>query len=234
METSSRMRRCLRRNYKGSDHFGAAANYEDQIEIKHDKGNVPVLAAEAISVEGLNEDGERTEIENFDGRSFDTEQSGESQLSLSGATDQNMQPPAEPNDIQLARDQDLENASAVAPGYVPSELDERIILELPSSMVRPLTVMRGTFQVSSMRLAWHPFLIIHQILSLFHVFNLKFMMLVSYNFKWCYIKILKLGARNQKQRNLVSDEEHLEIEFNHLELPWFCPILEYRDAGNFK
>jgi hypothetical protein len=165
METSSRMRRCLRRNYRGSNHFGAAANYEDQIELKHDKGNVPVLAAEAISVEILNEDGEHAEIENLGVRSFDTEQGGESQLRLSGATDQSMQPPAESSDTQLARDQDLENASAVTPGYVPSERDERIILELPSSMVRPLTVMRGTFQVSSMRLACHSFLIIHQVLS---------------------------------------------------------------------
>jgi hypothetical protein len=159
------MRRCLRRNYRGSNHFGAAANYEDQIELKHDKGNVPVLAAESISVEILNEDGEHAEIENLGVRSFDTEQGGESQLRLSGATDQSMQPPAESSDTQLARDQDLENASAVTPGYVPSERDERIILELPSSMVRPLTVMRGTFQVSSMRLACHSFLIIHQVLS---------------------------------------------------------------------
>ncbi|KAI9382029.1 hypothetical protein POPTR_014G072600v4 [Populus trichocarpa] len=152
METSSRMRRCLRRNYRGSNHFGAAANYEDQIELKHDKGNVPVLAAEAISVEILNEDGEHAEIENLGVRSFDTEQGGESQLRLSGATDQSMQPPAESSDTQLARDQDLENASAVTPGYVPSERDERIILELPSSMVRPLTVMRGTFQVTTRRI----------------------------------------------------------------------------------
>ncbi|KAF9687750.1 hypothetical protein SADUNF_Sadunf02G0125400 [Salix dunnii] len=152
METSSRMRRCFRRNYKGSDHFGTAANYEDQIEMKHDEGNVPVLAAEAISVERLNEDGEHREIENFDCRSFDIEQSGESQLSLPGANDKKLQPPAEPSDIQLARDQDLENASAVALGFVPSELDERIILELTSSMVRPLTVMRGTFQVTNRRI----------------------------------------------------------------------------------
>ncbi|XP_061961570.1 BEACH domain-containing protein C2 [Populus nigra] len=152
METSSRMRRCLRRNYRGSNHFGAAANYEDQIELKHDKGNVPVLAAEAISVEILNEDGGHAEIENLGVTSFDTEQGGESQLRLSGATDQSMQPPAESSDTQLARDQDLENASAVAPGYVPSERDERIILELPSSMVRPLTVMRGTFQVTTRRI----------------------------------------------------------------------------------
>ena len=157
METSSRMRRCLRRNYRGSDHLGAAANYEDQIELKHGKGNVPVLAAEAISVEVLNEDGQHAEIENLDARSFGTEHSGESQLRLSGATDQSMQPPVESSDTQLARDQDLEKVSTFASGYMPSERDERIILELPSSMVRPLTVIRGTFQVSSMRQAWHPF-----------------------------------------------------------------------------
>jgi hypothetical protein len=35
---------------------------------------------------------------------------------------------------------------------VPSEADERIIVELPSLMVRPLKVVRGTFQVSIIQL----------------------------------------------------------------------------------
>lgn len=148
MESSSRMRRCLRRNYRGSDHFGAAANFEDQIEMKHDQGNVPVLAAEAISMEGLNEDDEHVEIDNLSARANDIEQSGENQPRLSATSDQNLQPTAETSDTQLTTDQDLESASALAPGYVPSELDERIVFELPSSMVRPLRVIRGTFQVS--------------------------------------------------------------------------------------
>lgn len=147
MESSSRMRRCLKRNYRGSDHFGAAANYEKQIERKHDQGNVPVLAAEAISIEGINEDDEHAETDILDGNAYDTEQSGESQPGPLGTADEKLQPSAESNDAQHAGDQDLESTSAVAPGYVPSDLDERIVLELPSSMVRPLMVIRGTFQV---------------------------------------------------------------------------------------
>ncbi|XP_015584318.2 BEACH domain-containing protein C2 [Ricinus communis] len=152
MESSSRMRRCLRRNYRGSDHFGAAANYEDTIERKHDQGKVPVLAAEAISMEGINEDDEHSEIDNLDGRAYDTEQGGENQPRPSGTTQENLQQSAESIDAQLVGDQDLESSPAVAPGYVPSDLDERIVLELPSSMVRPLRVIRGTFQVTTRRI----------------------------------------------------------------------------------
>ncbi|XP_021686222.1 BEACH domain-containing protein C2 isoform X2 [Hevea brasiliensis] len=152
MESSSRMRRCLKRYYRGSDHFGAAANYEDQIERKHDQGNVPVLAAEAISMEGVNEDDEHAEIDILDGNAYDAEQSGESQPRPLETTDENLQPSAESSDAQHAGDQDLESTSAVAPGYVPGDLDERIVLELPSSMVRPLMVVRGTFQVTSRRI----------------------------------------------------------------------------------
>ncbi|KAJ4848486.1 BEACH domain-containing protein C2 [Turnera subulata] len=151
MESSSRMRRCLRRNYKGSNHFGAAANFEDQIELKNDQQNVPVLAAEAISMEGLNEDEDQPDIVNIDGRTYDPEQSGEDQPGLPGSTDHNLESSAETRDAQLSGDQDLESTSTSAPGFVP-ELDERIIHELPSSMVRPLRVIRGTFQVTTRRI----------------------------------------------------------------------------------
>ncbi|CAL1370261.1 unnamed protein product [Linum trigynum] len=151
MESSSRMRRCLRRNYKGSDHFGAAANYEDEVKMRHSEENVPVLAAEAISMEGLKEDDEHAEIGNLD--TADDTRSSEDNLSrISGTTDQNAQQPLESFETQLANVQEFDRTSGVALGYVPSELDERIIIELPSSMVRPLRVIRGTFQVTSRRM----------------------------------------------------------------------------------
>ncbi|TYG44396.1 hypothetical protein ES288_D11G094900v1 [Gossypium darwinii] len=114
MESSSRMRPFLRRNYTGTDHFGAAADFEEQNDVKKTQedvissSNTPILAAEAISTVFVNED----------------------------------------DDIQkLIIEQDLvQSSTIVAPGYVPSELDERILFELPSSMVRPLRVIRGTFQ----------------------------------------------------------------------------------------
>ena len=155
MESSSRMRPCLRRNYTGTDHFGAAANFEDQSDVKKNQEgvisscNAPILAAEAISTDLVNEDDEQTEIDNVDNRAYENDQGGEDQSWLSGMSEQPLQKLVEFTDTKLASEQDLvQSSSAVAPGYIPSELDERIVFELPSSMVRPLKVIRGTFQVS--------------------------------------------------------------------------------------
>ena len=48
----------------------------------------------------------------------------------------------------ICADRNLVRSTILAPSYVPSEADERIIVELSSLMVRPLKVVRGTFQVS--------------------------------------------------------------------------------------
>ncbi|KAL5564236.1 hypothetical protein UlMin_027400 [Ulmus minor] len=159
MESSSRMRPCLRRNYRGLDHFGAAADYEDHVNMKEDQenamstSNAPILAAEAISVDAVTEDDEQVEIDNLDGRAYPIEQNGENQSRLSETVEQTLQVPRESGDIRLVNDQDfVESSSVVAAGFVPSELDERIVLELPSSMVRPLKVIRGTFQVTTRRI----------------------------------------------------------------------------------
>ncbi|XP_059651515.1 BEACH domain-containing protein C2 [Cornus florida] len=159
MESSSRMRQCLRRNYRGSDHLGAAANYEDHMELKHDQDNAinpskaSVLAAEAISMEVVNEDDEQEDIDNVVGRTDNVEQHGEIQARMSAMAEQPLQASVESGHPQVISNEDLvRNPSAVAPGYVPSELDERIVLELPSSMVRPLKVLRGTFQITTRRI----------------------------------------------------------------------------------
>lgn len=159
LETSSRMRLCLRRNYKGCDHYGAAADHEDPVEKKLDQKNVmdppgaPALTTDAISIELVNEDDEQAEIDNIEGKTSNVDQSEENQSSLSGKTQQNLQAVAESGDIQFGSEQDLvQSSSAVAPGYVPSQVDERIVLELPSSMVRLLRVVRGTFQVTTRRI----------------------------------------------------------------------------------
>ncbi|KAJ7951023.1 BEACH domain-containing protein C2 [Quillaja saponaria] len=159
MESSSRMRQCLRRNYSGSDHLGSAANYEDQCDMEKEKENAitsskaPVLSAEAISMEAINYDEEQTETDNLDGRICDIEQKGENQPTFSGTAEQPVQACPESGDNQLANEEDLaQSSSAVAPGYVPSEIDERIVLELLASMVRPLKVLQGTFQVTSRRI----------------------------------------------------------------------------------
>ncbi|KAF8380392.1 hypothetical protein HHK36_027877 [Tetracentron sinense] len=159
MESSSRMRRCLRKNYKGSDHFGAAADYEDHLQMKHNQENATfpstasILVAEAISMEEVTEDDEQTDTDNREGKIYVMEQSGDNQQRLPTTAEAPVLVPLESRDAQVSSDTDLvQNSSAVAPGYVPSEIDERIILELSSSMVRPLRVIRGTFQITTKRI----------------------------------------------------------------------------------
>lgn len=145
METSSRMRRILRRNYQGSDHHGAAANYEDHIEQKQEKpeaaspSNASIVAVEAISSD-LGNDEDEQDVAYMDVRASG-ELSDDIQRISSGRGE---------NSLKSGESLDSEPIpTLVAPGYVPFEHNERIVLELPSSMVRPLKVLRGTFQVSS-------------------------------------------------------------------------------------
>ncbi|KAK9143642.1 hypothetical protein Syun_013042 [Stephania yunnanensis] len=156
MESSSRMRRCLKRNYKGSAHLGAAANYEDHLQLKPDEGSImnpataSILVPEAMTLEESIDDDEQTETDNFEPNSM--RQSVDNQQKQS--TDRrHEQVPVESMDSQVAHDQDLvQSQSAAAPGYAPSESDERIILELPTSMVRPLCISKGTFQITTKRI----------------------------------------------------------------------------------
>lgn len=152
METSSRMRRILRRNYQGSDHHGAAANYEDHMEQKQEKpeaaspSNASIMAVEAISSDVGNEEDEQ------DVAYLDARASGELSADIQRISSGRSEPlkSGESLDIPVTDSLDSEPIPAlVAPGYVPFEDNERIVLELPSSMVRPLKVLRGTFQVSS-------------------------------------------------------------------------------------
>ncbi|GLT84466.1 hypothetical protein SLE2022_026940 [Rubroshorea leprosula] len=160
METSSRMRPYLKRNYIGTDHLADAADYEDQNQMKKNKeavispSNAHALAAETISMDVVHEDDEQPEFDDENGRAHESEKGGGDEPRLSEATEQTLKAAsAETSESQLASDQDLlQSSSAVAPGYVPSELDERIVLELPSSMVRPPRVIQGTFQVTSRRI----------------------------------------------------------------------------------
>ncbi|XP_075518514.1 BEACH domain-containing protein C2-like [Primulina tabacum] len=152
MESSSRMRRILRRNYQGSDHSGAAANYEDHIDQRHETHKVvspseaSILAAEAISTEVKNEEDEH------DAFYMDGSENGEFPK-MSGSGEQPLTMFTESRDPPVTNDLDSAPvSSAVASGYVPSEHDERIVLELPSSMIRPLKVLTGTFQITSRRI----------------------------------------------------------------------------------
>ncbi|KAJ0258619.1 BEACH domain-containing protein C2 [Hirschfeldia incana] len=158
MESFSRMRQCIRRNYSGTDHLGAAANYDDQADTKSDnasKGspsNPPALAADVISMEIAYEDDEHIEGDHLDVKVNAEEHRREIEDRIgsqehASRTSAGTSDPRPSNDLELARD-----SSVVAAGFVPSELDERILLEFPTSMVRPLRVVKGTFQITTRRI----------------------------------------------------------------------------------
>ncbi|KAG4132604.1 hypothetical protein ERO13_D08G042866v2 [Gossypium hirsutum] len=159
MESSSRMRPYLRRNYTGTAHFGSATNFEDQSDLKNNQQDVissstaPILAAEAISTNLLNEVDEQPELDNEDNRGYENDQGGKDQPRLYGISGQPLHKMVESTDSQFSNEQDLvQSLSAVAPGYNSSELGERIVFELPSSMVRLLKIIRGTFQVTTKKI----------------------------------------------------------------------------------
>lgn len=161
-ESSSRMRRFVKRNYKGCDHLGAAADYEDRKLLntsaqsnEHNSedanssltstlpSSASVIMADAMSMNDRNVENEQLET--------DTTRSSvdDDQLQHSSAADQqSVKGSIGSRTSDICADRNLVRSTVLAPSYVPSEADERIIVELPSLMVRPLKVVRGTFQVS--------------------------------------------------------------------------------------
>ncbi|KAL6652262.1 hypothetical protein ACP70R_011187 [Stipagrostis hirtigluma subsp. patula] len=165
-ESSSRMRRFMKRNYKGSDHLGAAADYEDRkllgAAVQSTESNsesaessltntlpssASVIMADAMSMDERNEENEQLEA-------YTTQISvDDEQLQRSSAADrQSIKGSVVSTSSSICADRNLVRSTVMAPSYVPSEADERIIVELPSLMVRPLKVVRGTFQVTSKRI----------------------------------------------------------------------------------
>ncbi|XP_039138375.1 LOW QUALITY PROTEIN: BEACH domain-containing protein C2-like [Dioscorea cayenensis subsp. rotundata] len=169
IESSSRMRRFLKRNYRGSAHLGAAADYEErqerQLHLKIDQAadarltngdetsitaelasSASIVMAEAISLDNVNEDDEQIEADIVDN-------SASNKQILSSASNQSLKEPLESRCSGASTDQHLvPSTSLVAPGYLPNETDERIVFELPSLLVRPLKVVQGTFQVTTKRI----------------------------------------------------------------------------------
>ncbi|KAL6633830.1 hypothetical protein ACP70R_026501 [Stipagrostis hirtigluma subsp. patula] len=160
-ESSLRMRRYMKRNYNWLNHLGAAANYEEQkflcdgsesnaCHVEDGYSSLTnvlstsslITVAEAVSMHGGHEDTAMTETESI--CSDQLTNSSPSDPSFTGSVD------SRSSDFSGVRN--LVRSTVVAPGYKPGKDDERIIIELPSLMVRPLKVVRGTFQVTSKRI----------------------------------------------------------------------------------
>ncbi|KAG0502918.1 hypothetical protein HPP92_002990 [Vanilla planifolia] len=162
MEGSSRMRRCLKRDYYGSDHLGAAAEYKDCVsQPKCDEtstlcstnkneasfatdlpSTASIIMAEAISMDEGNEN-EHLEDGIFDSMADDQQNF----LEAAEKSSNNAKIAA----VSLDQDE-FHSKFVVAPGHAPSDYDEKLLLELSSVMVRPLKIVRGTFQVTTKRI----------------------------------------------------------------------------------
>uniref|UniRef100_J3LFJ9 BEACH domain-containing protein C2 n=1 Tax=Oryza brachyantha TaxID=4533 RepID=J3LFJ9_ORYBR len=142
-ETSSRMRRFMKRNYKWSEHLGMADNYEEHMLLydgaesnnghREDGDSLfpnalrtdsSIIVADAMPVVGGHEDTEQTETETI----------------CSSVDD---------SSSDFSSVHNLVRSTVVAPCYSSGKNSERIIIELPSLLVCPFKVVRGTFQVTS-------------------------------------------------------------------------------------
>lgn len=149
MEGCSRIRRCLRRNYSGTDHLEAARNNDDQTDDNlGSPSNAHILAISKDIIMYDDDDdehgggGEDLEMEASVG-----EHIGRYEERMSGSLDDAIQLSHVISDPRPLSDQDVVQNSTEA-AFKKLD-DERIVLEVSSSMVRPLRVVKGTFQVLS-------------------------------------------------------------------------------------
>ncbi|KAK9002309.1 hypothetical protein V6N11_024993 [Hibiscus sabdariffa] len=148
METSSRKRPYLRRNYTGNAHFEEKNDVKNNIQDIISSCNALIMTADAISTDLVNEDYEHPELDNVDNRGYENDQGGKDQSMIYGISEQPLHKIVEPTDSTYANEQDLvQSLPAVSPRYASSELGERMVFELPSSMIQLQRIIQGTFQV---------------------------------------------------------------------------------------
>ncbi|KAI0489294.1 hypothetical protein KFK09_029136 [Dendrobium nobile] len=163
MEGSSRMRRCFKIDYHGSEHLGAAADYEDHVSQPKSDGTfiacsknsreasftadlpstASILVAEAIYMDEGNESEEQ--IENGILDSMTQTQPMITETVEVSSDERNAKISASSLDL-------VQSMPMNVSGHVPKDYDEKLILELTSLLVRPLKVVRGTFQITTKRI----------------------------------------------------------------------------------
>jgi hypothetical protein len=148
-ESSLRMRRFMKRNYNWLNHLGASANYVEQkflcdgADACHSEDGDSLLsvlpASSLITVDEVHEQIVQRQSDNICS-------SVDDQLTDSSTTDQIFTGSIDSRSSDFSGVRNLIRSTVVTPGYKTN--NERIIIELPSMMIRPLKVVRGTFQVS--------------------------------------------------------------------------------------
>eukprot|EP01018_Ginkgo_biloba_P016129 Gb_14861 [translate_table: standard] len=172
MENSLRMRRCLKRYYKGTLHTGAAANYEDpqstgvhnnddiKFSDKEAEGSLanrfPTSASMLLPEQSLLEESQEDEGSRSDyceDKKDDLEHDSELSQKLSEGSEELISGSAKLSRIKDAVNNPVQQGLTMASvGSVVIESNERMLLEIPAAMVQPLRFMKGRFQVTTKRI----------------------------------------------------------------------------------
>lgn len=168
VENSLRMRRRLKRNYSGTAHKGAAANYDDfqpmgqhNIKGSRDSGKeaesslgnpLPanaslLLPKESLLEEGQEDEGTRSDFEITEDKKDDLEHGFVSSEDISEPSDESTLDSVKSSNIK-----EIANNAIAVSGSAVIGADERMILEIPALMVQPLRLVKGRFQVTTMRI----------------------------------------------------------------------------------
>ncbi|GBG78164.1 hypothetical protein CBR_g26196 [Chara braunii] len=161
MENRLRQRKRLKTNYKGTDHLGAAADSEIVAAVKKSKAEMPE-AAPALSPEFAAGSGAGSDVaEESERYSEDSLMSPDARPSMDGSEASVVSPSRQPASTAAA------TAAAVpgVPGLTPTvmatmattvmtEVNERVVVEVPAALVQPLKVQKGRFQVTTKRICF--------------------------------------------------------------------------------
>ncbi|CAK9224782.1 unnamed protein product [Sphagnum troendelagicum] len=146
MENSLRMRKRLKRNYKGTDHHGAAADYQEseQASTSSSLGETPLpagapkLAPEEDAFEETGDDELRDQGEREEERG----EMSRMESSKNSTDGFGSSVPVSPQAPSAA-------AAAAVAAALATESKDKLLLEIPAAMVQPLRVLRGRFQVTT-------------------------------------------------------------------------------------
>jgi hypothetical protein len=163
-----RMRRRLKRNYKGTDHYGAAADFEDP-ESSHVAAHESSLEADSALLSTpvatgapklmpetyVYEDGgdvySRSSVGDLEDR---RDEKDDSQLGEDSNVDEQTDLPLLREAVQSSVNNPSSISNAAAAAAFVSEPKEKVLLEMPGSMVQLLKVLRGRFQVTTKRICF--------------------------------------------------------------------------------
>lgn len=150
-ENSLRMRKRLKRNYKGTDHHGAAADYQEpeQCTVSNSSSlaNTPLSegAPKLAPEEGVLEEPAEEDLKEQHGESTE---GGESEAGSGEPATETTESVSEGTGSTVSASPQATNAAVAAVAAAMStEPKEKLIFEIPAAMVQPLKVLRGRFKV---------------------------------------------------------------------------------------